>query len=69
MKRKIRYGISIGLTVAAAALIFFSFGFGVFGDGFLPGADEVRAFLTDRQDRTDRGSDAAGDGAIAENQT
>ena len=27
------------------------------------------AFLTDRQDRTDRGSDAAGDGAIAENQT
>ena len=69
MKRKTRYGISIGLTAAAAALIFFSFGFGVFGDGFLPGADEVRAFLTDRQDRTDRGSDAAGDGAIAENQT
>lgn len=45
MKRKHRYALSIGLTITAAVLIFFCFGFGVIGEGFLPGADKVRSAL------------------------
>ena len=41
MKRKIRYGTSIGLIRHCGSPYLFFLGFGVFGDGFLPGADEV----------------------------
>lgn len=45
MKRKHKYVLSIGLMVTAVVLVFLCFGFGVFGDGFLPGANTLRPAL------------------------